>query len=107
MRRQHGVVQARQGPVEQWPGGEAIESYLKAEDATDYSMVIPAAESGGFYDDLVRFLLMARKSVKDQYVDTELVYSYAKTGHWCVLGLQLFLRLQVLLLSLMCSWSSR
>ena len=60
---------------------EAIESYLKAEDATDYSMVIPAAESGGFYDDLVRFLLMARKSVKDQYVDTELVYSYAKTGH--------------------------
>lgn len=58
---------------------EAIESYLKAEDATDYSEVIQAAEREDSYDDLVRYLLMARNKVKDQVIDTELVYSYAST----------------------------
>jgi len=58
---------------------EAIDSYLKAEDATDYQEVIQAAERLELFEDLVRFLLMARKSAKDAVVDTELVYSYAKT----------------------------
>jgi len=57
---------------------EAIESYLKASDATDYIEVIQAAQVECLYDDLVRFLLMARKTAKDAIVDTELVYSYAK-----------------------------
>lgn len=69
-----GAAQLKQGQVV-----EAIESYLKADDAADYAQVIPAAEEGEFYDDLVRYLLMARSKVKDQFVDTELVYSYAKT----------------------------
>eukprot|EP00928_Gymnodinium_smaydae_P000827 TRINITY_DN1030_c0_g1_i3.p1 TRINITY_DN1030_c0_g1~~TRINITY_DN1030_c0_g1_i3.p1 ORF type:complete len:1741 (-),score=474.00 TRINITY_DN1030_c0_g1_i3:126-5348(-) len=56
---------------------EAIDSYLKAEDASDYAAVIHAAEREENYDELVKFLLMARKSVKDQIVDTELLYSYA------------------------------
>jgi clathrin heavy chain len=58
---------------------EAIESYLKAEDAADYSAVIQAAENGGHYEDLVNFLLMARGKVKDQVIEGELVYAYAKT----------------------------
>jgi len=57
---------------------EAIDSYLKAEDATDYSEVTMAAEQEEKYEDLIKFLLMARGKVKDQLIDTELVYSYAK-----------------------------
>mmetsp|Transcript_88548 Transcript_88548/g.255372 ORF Transcript_88548/g.255372 Transcript_88548/m.255372 type:complete len:1482 (+) Transcript_88548:892-5337(+) len=69
-----GKAQLENGQV-----SEAIDSYLKAEDATDYNEVIQAAEREELFDDLVRYLLMARKSAKDQIVDTELVYSYAKT----------------------------
>ena len=58
---------------------EAIESYLKAEDAQDYAEVIQAAEREENFDELVRYLVMARQKVKDQAIDTELVYSYAKT----------------------------
>jgi len=69
-----GKAQLENGQV-----AEAIDSYLKAEDATDYLEVIAAAEREELFDDLVRYLLMARKTAKDQVVDTELVYSYAKT----------------------------
>eukprot|EP00425_Heterocapsa_triquetra_P012914 CAMPEP_0195155382 /NCGR_PEP_ID=MMETSP0448-20130528/184129_1 /TAXON_ID=66468 /ORGANISM="Heterocapsa triquestra, Strain CCMP 448" /LENGTH=1710 /DNA_ID=CAMNT_0040194169 /DNA_START=8 /DNA_END=5137 /DNA_ORIENTATION=+ len=57
---------------------EAIESYLKAEDATDYAEVIQAAEREDNYEELVRYLQMARTKKKDQLIDTELVYSFAK-----------------------------
>jgi clathrin heavy chain len=58
---------------------EAIESYLKAEDATDYSEVIQAAEREESFDAMVKYLLMARLKAKDQVIDTELVYAYART----------------------------
>mmetsp|Transcript_60475 Transcript_60475/g.187310 ORF Transcript_60475/g.187310 Transcript_60475/m.187310 type:complete len:1025 (-) Transcript_60475:91-3165(-) len=58
---------------------EAIESYLKAEDATDYAEVIQAAEREENYEELVRYLQMARNKQKDQLIDGELVYAYAKT----------------------------
>merc|ERR1712061_735757 len=58
---------------------ESVDSYLKAEDATDYVEVIQAAQREEIYDELVRYLLMARKTAKDQLIDSELVYSYAKT----------------------------
>jgi len=58
---------------------EAVESYLKAEDASDYAEVIQAAEREENYEELVRFLLMARNKQKDQIIDSELVYSYAKS----------------------------
>eukprot|EP00931_Biecheleriopsis_adriatica_P100318 TRINITY_DN7555_c0_g2_i1.p1 TRINITY_DN7555_c0_g2~~TRINITY_DN7555_c0_g2_i1.p1 ORF type:complete len:1123 (+),score=330.73 TRINITY_DN7555_c0_g2_i1:152-3370(+) len=57
---------------------EAIDSYLKAEDATDYAEVIEKAKREDNYDELVRFLTMARNKAKDQLIDTELVYSFAK-----------------------------
>merc|ERR1719157_130553 len=58
---------------------EAIESYLKAEDATDYAEVIQAAEREENYEELIRFLQMARNKVKDQLIDGELVFSLART----------------------------
>ncbi|CAK0870949.1 unnamed protein product, partial [Prorocentrum cordatum] len=58
---------------------EAIESYLKAEDATDYAEVIQAATREENFEELVRYLVMARAKHKDVLIDTELVYAYAKT----------------------------
>merc|ERR1712137_1188688 len=58
---------------------EAIDSYLKAEDATDYLEVIQAASQDENYEELVAYLLMARNKAKDQVIDSELVYSYANT----------------------------
>ena len=39
-----------------------------------------AAKLSGVYDELVKYLLMVRKKVKDSKVDTELVYAHAKVG---------------------------
>merc|ERR1711979_34791 len=69
-----GKSQLEQGSVP-----EAIESYLKAEDPQDFAEVIQKAEREENYSELTRFILMARAKVKDQLIDGELVYSYAKT----------------------------
>merc|ERR1719460_3481763 len=58
---------------------ESIESYLKAEDPQDYAEVIAKAESEEHYTELTKYLLMARSKIKDQMIDGELIYSYAKT----------------------------
>eukprot|EP00958_Prasinococcus_capsulatus_P003761 scaffold346_cov387-Prasinococcus_capsulatus_cf.AAC.4 len=59
---------------------EAIASYLKANDHADYLQVIPAAESVGVYDDLIKYLTMVRKKIKEKGVDSSLVYAYARTN---------------------------
>ncbi|EDV20188.1 uncharacterized protein TRIADDRAFT_51044 [Trichoplax adhaerens] len=59
---------------------EAIDSYIKAEDPSTYMDVVDAASKSGNYEDLVRYLQMARKNARDPYVETELVYAYAKTN---------------------------
>lgn len=41
----------------------AIDSYIKADDPTNYLEVIAAAERNNSYEDLVRFLQMARTKV--------------------------------------------
>jgi len=57
---------------------EAIESLMKANDSNTYRQVITAAEQGGYYTELIRYLLMARQQTQDSFIDTELIYSYAK-----------------------------
>jgi len=32
------------------------------------------------WEDLVRYLQMARKKARESYIETELIYAYAKTG---------------------------
>ena len=59
---------------------EAIDSYIKAEDPSTYMDVVDAAGKSGNYEDLVRYLQMARKNARDPYVETELIYAYAKTN---------------------------
>ncbi|KAI8996350.1 clathrin heavy chain [Trametes punicea] len=58
---------------------DAIDSYIKAEDPSNYQEVIEIASRAGKYDDLVRYLQMARKSLREPKIDTELAYAYAKT----------------------------
>jgi clathrin heavy chain len=59
---------------------EAIESYVKANDASNFQGVIEAAEKTEHYAELIKFLMMARKKVKDQSIDSILIFSYAKTN---------------------------
>ncbi len=57
---------------------EAITSYIKANDATEYHLVINAAEAVDNYEDLVPFLKMARKEIKEALIDTQLIYALAR-----------------------------
>ncbi|ORY30240.1 hypothetical protein BCR39DRAFT_530157 [Naematelia encephala] len=58
---------------------DAIDSYIKADDPSNFEEVIEIANRAGKHDDLVRFLQMARKSAREPKIDTELAYAYAKT----------------------------
>ena len=59
---------------------EAIDSFIKADDAEPYPAVIEAANREEKYDDLVRYLRMARKKVKESSIDSELLFALAKTN---------------------------
>jgi len=59
---------------------EAIHSYIKADNASCYADVIEAAEREDNFEELVSFLQMARKHFKEALLDTELIYSLAKTS---------------------------
>jgi clathrin heavy chain len=59
---------------------DAIETYAKGNDIKDFNEVIAAAEREKAYEPLVSYLTMARKSAKNEMIDTELVYAYCKTG---------------------------
>ncbi|TCD68409.1 hypothetical protein EIP91_010810 [Steccherinum ochraceum] len=58
---------------------DAIDSYIKSEDPSNFAEVIEISNRAGKHDDLVRFLQMARKSLREPKIDTELAYAYAKT----------------------------
>jgi clathrin heavy chain len=57
---------------------ESLLSYIKAKDASDFVLVIHAAESQDKYEDLVGYLKMARKQVKESLIDTQLIYALAR-----------------------------
>lgn len=57
----------------------ATDSYIKAQDPSNFAEVIEIANRAGKHDDLVRYLQMARKTLREPKVDTELAYAYAKT----------------------------
>jgi len=58
---------------------EAVEAYVKADDPSNFNDVITAAEAMDCYADLIKYLTMARKKVKEQRIDTSLIMCYAKT----------------------------
>ncbi|KAG8220859.1 hypothetical protein J3R82DRAFT_2354 [Butyriboletus roseoflavus] len=58
---------------------DAIDSYIKAEDPSNFAEVVEISSRAGKHDDLVRFLQMARKHLREPRIDSELAYAYAKT----------------------------
>ncbi|XP_065664296.1 clathrin heavy chain 1 [Hydra vulgaris] len=70
-----GKAQLTQGLVK-----EAIDSYTKADDPSDYKEVVEASKMAGSYEDLVKYLQMARKKAKEAFIDTELIFAFAHTG---------------------------
>lgn len=57
---------------------EAIQSYIRAQDPSDYHLVIDAAEAIDQYEDLVPYLKMARQHLKESLIDTQYVYALAR-----------------------------
>ena len=53
-------------------------SYIKTGDPSNFLEVIEIANRAGKQDDLVRYLQMARKTLREPKLDTELAYAYAK-----------------------------
>ncbi|XP_049342195.1 clathrin heavy chain 1 isoform X2 [Astyanax mexicanus] len=58
---------------------EAIDSYIRADEPAAYMEVVDAASRNNNWEDLVRFLQMARKKARESYVETELLFALAKT----------------------------
>jgi len=58
---------------------EAIGSFIKANDAADYLTVCQTAEREDKLAELVPFLHMARKSIKEAFIDNSLIYAYARS----------------------------
>ncbi|KAF8199169.1 hypothetical protein BJ912DRAFT_951141 [Pholiota molesta] len=49
------------------------------QDPSNFAEVIEIANHAGKHDELVRYLQMARKTLREPKIDTELAYAYAKT----------------------------
>lgn len=70
-----GAAQLRDSLVK-----EAIDSYIKADDPTTFMAVIAGANATETFEDLIRYLQMARKKSRESAIETELVYAFAKTS---------------------------
>jgi len=68
-------AQIRQGLVK-----ESVDSFIKADDPTSYLEVVNVATQSQSWEDLVRYLQMARKKARETFVETELAFAYAKTN---------------------------
>ena len=59
---------------------DSIESYIRAQDPSNYNEVIDIATHAGKDEDLIKYLKMARKTVREPPVDTGLAFCYARTN---------------------------
>lgn len=57
---------------------DAIESYIKANDPRNYEEVIETAVHAGKDEDLIKYLRMARKTLREPPIDTALAFCYAR-----------------------------
>lgn len=57
---------------------DAMDSYVRAEDPSNFEEVIEIAERAGREEELIRYLQMARKLTREPKVDTEYAYCLAK-----------------------------
>ena len=59
---------------------DSIDSYIKADDHTARLAVVEAASASGHWEDLIRYLTMANKKVKETFIQNELIFAYARTN---------------------------
>ncbi|XP_058137791.1 clathrin heavy chain 2 isoform X1 [Dasypus novemcinctus] len=59
---------------------EAMDSYIRADDPSDCLAVVRAAHRSNNWEDLVKFLQMARKKGRESHIETELIFALAKTN---------------------------
>jgi clathrin heavy chain len=59
---------------------EAIQSYIRAGDHSNWVQVISISSRSGNYEDLILYLNMARKKIREAMIESELLYCFAKTN---------------------------
>ncbi|KNE65463.1 hypothetical protein AMAG_11086 [Allomyces macrogynus ATCC 38327] len=59
---------------------EAIQSYLRADDPGNWMQVIAIASRAAKFDELISYLQMARKQLREALIESELLYCFAKTN---------------------------
>ena len=57
-----------------------IDSYIRANDPSNFSEVIQVSNRAGKFEDLVAYLQFARKTAREALIESELLFAYAKTG---------------------------
>lgn len=70
---------------------EAIDAFIKARDPSMYAQVIIIAEREKTFEELVQYLLMARALLKEQMIDSELIFAYAMCGQRYLPELEAFI----------------
>ncbi|PVU92092.1 hypothetical protein BB561_004043 [Smittium simulii] len=58
---------------------ESIASYIRANNPNDYLQVIQCAQKEKKYNELIRYLTMARLKIREPVVESELMYAFAFT----------------------------
>jgi clathrin heavy chain len=59
---------------------DSVESYIKAQDPSNYHEVIETATHAGKDEELIKYLRMARKTLREPPIDTALAFCYARTN---------------------------
>ncbi|KAK4240826.1 hypothetical protein C8A03DRAFT_31102 [Achaetomium macrosporum] len=57
---------------------DSIDSYIRAEDPKNYEEVIEIAVAAGKNEELIKYLRMARKTLREPAIDTALAFCYAR-----------------------------
>lgn len=57
---------------------DAVDSFIRADDPSDHGEMIAAGRSAGAWDDLLRYLQMARNRLRDATIESELLYVLAR-----------------------------
>jgi len=58
---------------------DSINSYIRAQEPSNYNEVIEIATHAGKDEDLIKYLKMARKTLREPVIDTALAFCYART----------------------------
>jgi len=59
---------------------DSVESYIRAQDPSNHLEVIETATHAGKDEDLIKFLRMARKTLREPPIDTALAFCFARTN---------------------------